>query len=67
MNRFLTAIRTFRLIYIDLEAKLFGKSGSGFTCRIIHDAGEKAALIAAEFEYVTGEYGDGGKLFRKRK
>jgi len=28
---------------------------------------EKTALIEAEFEYVTGEYNDGGKLFRKRK
>ncbi|MGQ9641229.1 MAG: hypothetical protein ACUVUF_03780 [Candidatus Bathycorpusculaceae bacterium] len=24
-------------------------------------------LIEADFEYVTGEYNDGGKLFRKRK
>jgi integrase len=55
------------LIYIDLETKLFGKSSEGFTVRIAHDVGEAAALIEAEFEYVTGEYGDGGKLFRKRK
>jgi hypothetical protein len=23
--------------------------------------------VEAEFEYVTGEYSDGGKIFRKRK
>jgi hypothetical protein len=29
---------------------------------------EKACkLVEAGFEYVTGEYGDGGKIFRKRK
>ena len=28
---------------------------------------EAGELIEAGFEYVTGEYGDGGKLFRKAK
>ena len=28
---------------------------------------EARKLIEAGFEYVTGEYGDGGKIFRKRK
>ena len=56
------------LIYIDLETKFFNSSsGSGYTTRIAHDVGEAASLIEAEFEYVTGEYNDGGKIFRKRK
>ena len=55
------------LIYIDLESKLFGKSSEGFTARIALDVGEASSLIEAGFEYVTGEYSDGGKLFRKRK
>jgi len=55
------------LIYIDLEAKIFGKSSDGFTVRIAHDVGEAAALAEVGFEYVTGEYHDGGKIFRKRK
>jgi integrase len=56
------------LIYIDLAAKFFnGSGGSGFITRIAHDVGEAAALIEAEFEYVTGEYTDGGKIFRKHK
>jgi hypothetical protein len=28
---------------------------------------EPTCLIEAGFEYVTGEYNDGGKIFRKRK
>jgi integrase len=56
------------LIYIDLETKLFNSSdGEGFTSRIAHNVGEAAALVEVGFEFVTGEYGDGGKIFRKRK
>ncbi len=34
----------------------------------VADNAEKACkLIEAGFEYVTGEYADGGKIFRKRK
>jgi hypothetical protein len=55
------------LIYIDMENKLFNNSNDGFTCRIAMNAGEASGLIEAGFEYITGEYGDGGKLFRKRQ
>jgi hypothetical protein len=54
------------LIYIDLESKLFSSATDGFTSRIAHNIGEACSLIAARFEYVTGEYDDGGKIFRKR-
>jgi integrase len=54
------------LIYIDLESKLFNSPSEGFTSRIAQNAGEACSLIEAGFEYVTGEYSDGGKLFRKR-
>jgi hypothetical protein len=34
----------------------------------VADSTEKACkLVEAGFEYVTGEYNDGGKIFRKRK
>ena len=36
-------------------------------CKIAKNATEAIELIEAGFEYVTGEYMDGGKLFRKRK
>ena len=55
------------LICIDLAAKFFGKSSDGFTVRIAHDVGEAATLTESGFEYVTGEYNDGGKIFRKHK
>jgi integrase len=55
------------LIYIDLESKLFNSSSDRFTCRVANNAGEASSLIEAGFEYVTGEYDDGGKLFRKRQ
>ncbi len=38
-----------------------------FICKVATKADEAAELIEAGFEYVTGEYDDGGKLFRKRK
>jgi integrase len=55
------------LIYIDLESKLFKESNEGFTSRVAHNVGEACSLIEAGFEYVTGEYNDGGKIFRKRQ
>ncbi len=35
--------------------------------RVTHNVGETCALVEAGFEYVTGEYMDGGKIFRERK
>ena len=54
------------LIYVDLESKLFNTATEGFTSRIAHNTGEACNLIEGGFEYVTGEYDDGGKIFRKR-
>lgn len=54
------------LIYIDLESRLFNSTSDGFTTRIAYMVGEACSLIESGFEYVTGEYNDGGKIFRKR-
>ena len=54
------------LIYIGLESKLFNDSSDGFTSRVANNTGEACSLIEAGFEYVTGEYDDGGKIFKKR-
>ena len=54
------------LICIDLESKLSNSSNAGFTSRVAHDVGEACGLIEAGFEYVTGGYDDGGKIFGKR-
>jgi len=55
------------LLYVQIEEKLFKEADDGFTCRIAHNVGEATTLVEAGFEYVTGEYSDGGKIFRKRK
>jgi hypothetical protein len=43
--------------------------GSGehdeYTVRVANNVEEAAALIEADFEYVTGEYDDGGKIFKR--
>jgi len=54
------------LIYIDLESKLFNDTSEGSTSRVAHNVGEARGLIESGFEYVTGDYNDGGKIFRKR-
>lgn len=56
------------MLYIQLDKKLFQNSDSDqFMTRIAHNAKEACKLIDVGFEYVTGEYSDGGKIFRKRK
>jgi integrase len=55
------------LIYVQIDQKLFKDADDGFIVRVAHNVGEAVALIEAGFEYVTGEYCDGGKIFRKRK
>ncbi len=55
-------------LYIQLEKSLFKNLPSDqFTTRIAHNAEEACKLIEVGFDYVTGEYDDGGKIFRKRK
>jgi integrase len=54
-------------LYIQLDRKLFNGSDDSFTTRIAHNIQEAATLVEVGFEYVTGDYDDGGKLFRKRK
>ena len=53
-------------IYVDVESKIFSDSSEGFTSRVALNTGEACSLVEAGFEYVTGEYNDGGKIFRKR-
>jgi integrase len=55
------------LMYIQLDQKLFKQSDDSFITRIAQNVEEAAELVEVGFEYVTGEYTDGGKLFRKRK
>ncbi len=53
-------------LYISLDKKLFNGSDDCFVSRIAHNVQEASQLVEVGFEYVTGEYDDGGKIFRKR-
>jgi integrase len=56
------------LIYISLDKKLFQNlPNDAFVTRVAHNVKEACELIETGFEFVTGEYGDGGKIFRRRK
>jgi integrase len=55
------------LKYIDLDANLFGITDDQFVTKIATNVQESCKLVEIGFEYVTGEYSDGGKIFRKRK
>jgi len=55
------------LIYINLENAVFQSVEDQFTVRVASNIKEACSLIESGFEYVTGEYSDGGKIFRKRK
>jgi integrase/DNA-directed RNA polymerase subunit RPC12/RpoP len=54
------------LIYITLAEELF-KDQQEYMSKIAQTVKEACALVNAGFEYVTGEYKDGGKIFRKPK
>ena len=64
---FPTVFNNNTLIYISLEAALFNPTNDEFTVRVCKNVKEASALVETGFEYVTGEYHDGGKIFRKRK
>jgi integrase len=55
------------LKYIDLEAMIFKPANDHFTVRVASTVQEAYELIESGFEYETGDYNDGGKIFRKRK
>ncbi|MGQ9625181.1 MAG: hypothetical protein ACUVT9_07435 [Candidatus Bathycorpusculaceae bacterium] len=55
------------LEYIDLDVNLFGTTDDQYIVKVAANIQESCNRIEASFEYVTGEYTDGGKIFRKRK
>jgi glycogen debranching enzyme len=56
------------LIYINLENAIFKTpKDDEFTVRVAHNVKEACGLVEVGFQYVTGNYNDGGKIFRKRK
>lgn len=56
------------MIYIHLEKAIFGSTDMNeYHVRDAKNIKEPCELVKAGFEYVTGEYTDGRKIFRKRK
>lgn len=55
------------LKYIHLEAMLFSDINDQYLVKVANNVKESCDLIEVGFEYVTGEYDDGGKIFRKLK
>jgi integrase len=55
------------LIYVQLVKAIFQEIDEKYVCKVAKNVQEAKKLVEAGFEYVTGEYNDGGKLFRKRK
>jgi integrase len=54
------------LLYVQLDEKLFKEWNDNFITRVAHNVQEACALVETGFEFITGEYNDGGKIFRKR-
>ncbi len=55
------------MVYINLEQAIFTSKNDEFFASVALNVEEAAKLVQSGFEYVTGEYNDGGKIFRKRK
>jgi len=55
------------IIYVHLEALLFDEGNDEFHVTVAKNVKEASNLVKVGFQYVTGEYDDGGKIFRKRK
>ena len=55
------------LLYMHLANFIFHDHDDQYVCKVARNAQEAMQLIELGFEYVTGEYHDGGKLFKKQK
>ena len=55
------------LLYVQLVNSIFQDVDDEYICKIAKTTQEAAQLVELGFEYVTGEYNDGGKLFKKKK
>jgi hypothetical protein len=55
------------LLYVQLVNSIFQDVDDEYICKVAKTAQEAVQLVELGFEYVTGEYTDGGKLFKKKK
>jgi hypothetical protein len=56
-----------KLTLVDKLYCLFHFVKDQYICKVAKNAQDAMQLITLGFEYVTGEYDDGGKLFKKKK
>lgn len=55
-------------LYIELDQQLFqNQQEDSFTCKIAHTTSEASKLVEVGFEFVAGDFNNGGMIFRKRK
>ena len=54
-------------IYINMEQALFSTSSNEYHVKIAESVEQAMALIEVGFEYITGEYNDGGKNLQETK
>lgn len=55
------------LLYVQLVNSTFQEIDDEYVCKVARTAQEAVQLVELGFGYVTGEYSDGGKLFKKKK
>jgi hypothetical protein len=55
------------LLYVQLVNSIFQEVDDEYVCKVARTAQEAVQLVELGFKYVTGEYSDGGKLFKKKK
>ena len=53
--------------YVELYEEIYSNKPVEYICEIATNAQETKKLIDQGFSYETGEYDDGGKLFRKAR
>jgi integrase len=54
-------------LYSDIDYAMFKGSNEAYHSKVARNTEEAVKLVELGFQYVTGEYADGGKIFRKRK
>jgi len=67
LKRYQKEDRISRFTKLGLEAAVFTDQTDEFHVAVAENTEEAVKLVKVGFEYVTGDYDDGGKIFRKRK
>ena len=55
------------MTYVHIANTLFSGAETDYVVKVAASVGDAVKVVEKGFEYVTGNYDDGGKVFRKRK